>query len=110
EAAGSKNPKWDDRARLGIEQFVSRVRAEQAASRETLRAAVAVGCTDPFVKYLYSVRIELSPGKRTPEEFNAVINGYHEAGDQILATNYPARRKCLALARAVIFTKATTLE
>lgn len=102
EKAGKKNPKWDALVRAGIKQFVTPGGA--VAARPILEKAIEAGCDDPLVLYLESRSVDMARGG----DLVSLERLFHTAADSMLASDYPASRKCLALKNYAVFVTENT--
>jgi hypothetical protein len=99
---GVKDSKWDDAARKCLTAF-AHSRAEKAADDSSLEiistnaaAAVAAGCKDPMVNYLF---IKFAMPQTNSKE--AFANRFAVMARDMNASGYPAVRKFYANARAM---------
>ncbi len=101
--AGFTNPKWDDSARECLKEYAhfraNVVDADEPASEiigTNATAAVAAGCNDPMVRYLY-LRYGASETK-TPQE---IADGLCQLAQEINSSDYPPARKLYAQEAAI---------
>ncbi len=102
DAAGKKNPKWDDLARRTLEaagrtwgRSPRRNGDEDMVVMFSSQAAIKAGCRDPLVIYARARSITFYQAK--PAEVAKLQEGMAEA---FRAGKYPAIRKCYGLLRA----------
>lgn len=97
EKVGKKDPRWDAAARAGIKQYVAPNGV--AAARPILEKAVEAGCDDPLVLYFESRCV----ARAGTVDLVSLERLYRTAAESMLASNYPASRKCLALKNYAMF-------
>jgi hypothetical protein len=108
---GRKNPKWDGPARKALEAAAEFWTLNSMAYCDHLRdiadnarAAVAAGCDDPLIRYLYAGR---RYGYRQEWDGDDRMRDLAEAGAALAASPYPAARRANGLVNAAAG-KATT--
>lgn len=105
ERVGTKNPKWDADAKTALESFAAYAVEEadeaEADWRRTARYsadAVANGCNDPLVRYLY-LREAYDSSQHSGEE---KIKAYVAMADSLAASGYCEIRKFWASEQAAL--------
>jgi hypothetical protein len=99
DSAGRKNPKWDSDAEAALTQF-ARTRTASADELEVLwdlvgeaaASAVAAGCNDPMINYLY---VRYAPASKN-KAFSVRQELFRSAASNLGASAYPPIRKFYA--------------
>jgi hypothetical protein len=76
DTAGKRNPKWDDAARTGIQQYWD-PSVEPLARFEAVDAAMQKGCSDPMLRGLYFIsgaNFQVADPKSWPQDYRAVTD------------------------------------
>lgn len=94
EKVGRHDPKWDALAKDGLRNFVA-TQNNHAESYQLLGKAIAAGCDDPFIAYLYARDSEQFADRQTADI------RLRDAAKRMAASQYPASRKELAAVRAL---------
>ncbi|HZL37009.1 MAG TPA: hypothetical protein VFC78_16940 [Tepidisphaeraceae bacterium] len=104
---GTKNPKWDAAARFAIRQFCSIHLDERAKAYDTLQILTDdLKCNDPLIVYMDARAIEMHP----PIQLGPMVQTLEAACDFFDKSQYPAERKCRAMAHLTKVVMRTTAE